>query len=1049
MINADGRSVSPIGTATVNVSLGNLYVEHSFMVLDELSSTAILGCDFLTKHNLVIDFSQRKAYCSGNPNFQLELQLISSSGTTCKMLTLDDELPQAIPTTVKDAAFPSYDMPTDVHPDLQKVVADHKLLFSQQLGKTTITTHVIDTGDAAPVKVPPRPIPFHYAERVHNQLQEMARDGIIRPSNSPWRAPAVYVPKSNGELRICVDFVQLNRVTKKNSYPVPRADGPQQKLSGKCVFSKLDLRSAYWQFPMEEQSIEKTGFCPGPGYGLWEFMVMPYGLTGATQTCQQALDSVLADCKYCVDNYVDDCIVYSNDMESHIRDLQEVLGRLLKAGFTLRGSKCAFGRSTITHLGFQYSPSGVTPSAERTETIANWPVPKSTKELRSFLGLANFYRRFIHNFAEIAASLTELTSSKLTFSWTEQRQQAFDILRKALISPPVLDYPTQNDQFVLTTDASDNGIGAILSTKRGTVVEYASRVLNSAEKKYTTTEKECLAIVWAVRKFRHFLLGAPFILETDHKPLMWLESAKPSNARSQRLERWTLELRAFNFTVVHRPGTSNTHADTLSRLPVSLVAVETALSTSQISQAQRKDPILSAVIKTLEANKHSTRPTGQWTKFPLRRYQQIWSQLTLQETVLCRKVKSPTMSEEKLLIVVPYSLCKEFLVIAHDKAGHQGTDRTFSQLSQIAYWVGMSKDVTRYCSYCTRCQYTKSPPNQPAPLQPVLASRPWELVAVDILKVPISPQGNQYILVAQDYFSKWPFAQGMPDQKADRIIRILRDQVFTLVGPPERLHSDQGRNFESQILGDLCKAFQVTKSHTTPYHPMGDGLVERMNRSLLNLLRTFVQNEGDWEQHLQLLLYIYRTTKHSSTGLSPYEILFGQNPPSLHIPNFRATTILDPGEYHHELQKKLLELRELVDSNIVQSAERQQLSYKGTKPPQLHQGQRVLLSNPTKGKLDPRWTGPWVVEQCDNSTTVKLKKDNKKQVVHINRVRPLLEEDNENTSIAEWSPPLFHEVPFQPPDPPAPTNNANENSCRQLPTTRSGRAVKPVDYYGF
>ena len=230
---------------------------------------------------------------------------------------------------------------------------------------------------------------------------------------------------------------------------------------------------------------------------------------------------------------------------------------------------------------------------------------------------------------------------------------------------------------------------------------------------------------------------------------------------------------------------------------------------------------------------------------------------------------------------------------------------------------------------------------------------------------------------------------------------------------------------------------------------MGDGLVERMNRSLLNHLRTFVQNEGDWEQHLQLLLYIYRTTKHSSTGLSSYEILFGQNPPSLHIPNFRATAILDPGESHHQLQKKLLELRELVDSNIVQSAERQQLSYNGTKPPQLHQGQRVLLSNPTKGKLDPRWTGPWVVEQYDNSTTVKLKKDNKKQVVHINRVRPLLEEDNENTSIAEWSPPLFHKVPFQPPDPPAPTNNANENSCRQLPTTRSGRAVKHVDYYGF
>ena len=432
---------------------------------------------------------------------------------------------------------------------------------------------------------------------------------------------------------------------------------------------------------MEEQSIEKTAFCPGPGYGLWEFVVMPYGLTGATQTCQQGLDTLLADCKCCVDKYVDDCIVYSNDMKSHIRDLQEVLGRLLKAGFTLRGSKCAFGKSTITHLGFQYSPNGVTPSAERAEAIANWPVPTSPKELRSFLGLANFYRRFIHNFAEIAAPLTEFTSSKLTFLWMAQCQQAFDTLHKALISPPVLDYPRKNNQFVVMTDASDNGIGAILSTRRGTVMEYASRVLNSAEKKYTTTEKECLAIVWTVHKFRHFLLGAPFILETDHKPLKWLESAKPSNARSQRLERWALELRAFDFEVVHRPGTINMHADTLSRLPVSLVAVESALSALQISQAQREDPILSNIIKTLEAKKRPARHTRQWNRFPWRRYQQIWFQLTFHKTVLCCKVKPPTMSKEKLLTVVPYSLREEFLTIAHNKAGHQGTDRTPSQLS--------------------------------------------------------------------------------------------------------------------------------------------------------------------------------------------------------------------------------------------------------------------------------------------------------------------------------------------------------------------------------
>ena len=201
---------------------------------------------------------------------------------------------------------------------------------------------MIETENALPVKVPARPIPFHFKDRVHTQLKEMADAGIIQPSNSPWCTPAVYVPKANGEIRICVDFVQLNKVTKKDSYPVPRADGPQQKLANKKVFAKIDLKSAYWQFPMHKDSIEKTAFSPGPGYGLWEFTVMPYGLTGATQTCQRGLDEVLRDCKDCVDNYIDDCIIFSDDMSSHATDLSRVLSKLAAAGFTLRGSKCFF-----------------------------------------------------------------------------------------------------------------------------------------------------------------------------------------------------------------------------------------------------------------------------------------------------------------------------------------------------------------------------------------------------------------------------------------------------------------------------------------------------------------------------------------------------------------------------------------------------------------------------------------------------------------------------------------------------------------------------------
>ena len=871
----------------------------------------------------------------------------------------------------------------------------------------------------------------------------MAHEGTIRPSSSPWCAPAVYVPKPNGEIRICVDFIQLNRCTKKDSYPVPRADRPHQRMAGKRIFSKLDLRSAYWQFPMYQSSIEKTAFCPGPGYGLWEFVVMPYGLTGATQTCQRGLDEIFRECNDCVDNYVDDIIVFSDDMDSHVSDLRRVLEKLKSAGFTLRGSKCLLGQQSITHLGFHYSADGVTPSVDKTKTIAEWPVPKSAKELRSFLGFANFYRNFVPGFAHISAPLNDLTGKSTAFMWTTKHQIAFDTLRQSLMSPPILDYPRQEDHFTLTTYASDVGLGAVLTTSRGTVIEFASRALTLAEQKYTTSEKECLAIIWATRKFRHYLLGTSFTLETDHKPLEWLESHRQSHARSQRLERWSLELRAYDFNIVYRPGKSNQCADSLSRLPVTVVGWDQPLSAQQIANAQRQDPTISVVCEHLQNNPNTAPTSPNWKRFPLRRFRQLWSQLTLSDSVLYRTVKSPTMVETKWLVVVPKSLQNCFLAEAHEHAGHQGMERTLSRLMQHAYWVGMAKDVGQYCGCCIKCQITKAPPHVPVPLKPVIASRPWKLVAVDVLKVPISLQGNEYILVAQDYFSKWPFAVPMPDQKAERIVRILKDQLFTVVGPPEKLHSDQGRNFESHILQELCKAFRISKSRTTPYHPMGDGLVERMNRTLLNLLRTYTEDHGDWEEHLQLLLFAYRTTKHSSIGLSPHEVLFGYNPPSLLVPTPNIPELMDPAKYSTVLHKKLLELRELVEANIVDSVAHLRETYHSGESITLTVGQKVLVDNPTRGELDAHWTGPWIVIRQD-ATSVKVKMGTKEQVVHINRIRPLLQKDTLEEGPHNWTPPLFQNLESGE----AQDDDQETENSTSARTTRSGRVVRPPERYG-
>ena len=328
---------------------------------------------------------------------------------------------------------------------------------------------------------------------------------------------------------------------------------------------------------------------------------MPYGLTGATQTCQRGLDEILKDCKDCVDNYIDDCIVFSDDMDTHITDIRRVLSQIAGAGLTLRGSKCLFVLSCISHLGFEYSSQGVTPIEEKTQAVAEWPTPTTVKEVRSFLGLANFYRRFIPNFADVAAPLTALTGAKATFTWDDSQTKSFEALKRDLTSPPILDYPNRTDKFILTTDASDVGIGAVLSTARGTVVEFASHTLSAAERNYATIEKECLAIVKAVRKFRHYLIGAHFTIETDHKPLEWLESTRASHTCSQRLERWFLELRAYDFTVVYKRGEINQNADALSCRPVALVAVCPPLETADIAQAQREDPVLSIVFHQLES----------------------------------------------------------------------------------------------------------------------------------------------------------------------------------------------------------------------------------------------------------------------------------------------------------------------------------------------------------------------------------------------------------------------------------------------------------------
>ena len=831
---------------------------------------------------------------------------------------------------------------------------------------------------------------------------------IIRVSSSPWLAPAVYVPKKSGEIRICIDYRGLNKQTVKDAYPLPLPDEVQNRLSGSKVFSKLDLHSGYWQLPVKEEDCIKTAFCPGPGVGLYVFCRMPFGVTGGPSSFQRLMDKVLHGLPFAI-SYIDDVLVHLPDMKCHLQHLQQVFERLANAGQTLRGSKYQLGLDKVHYLGHVFSESGMSPDKEKIAVIKDWPIPKTVTEIRQFLGLASYYHRYIQQFADITTPLHYLTEKTATFVWTEECQKGFQRLKDLLSQAPVLCYPSLTKDFELQTDASAVGLGVVLE-QDGHVVAYASRSLTHAERQYSVIERECLAVLYAVKQFRHYLLGRAFVLHTDHQPLQWLSAQKMEG----RLCRWALALQEFDFTIKYRRGSSNANADALSRVPTipstcaGTVTVP-ELTLEDVAQEQGNNEVLNEV-RRLVSSGLSNQPR-HWNQHPIRKFSRIRSQLCVVDGVLCRKYTPGPLEKEKIVPIVPLSLQPTALKANHDiiSSGHQGVEKTLQRLKHTAYWIGMAKDTALYCRSCMVCQRSKLPMPTPVPMTNVPIGHPWQMLAVDVLQVPVSSRGNCYLLVLQDYFTKWAEAIPMPNQTAECIAGILID-LFSRFGIPEILHSDQGANFESTMIRRVCAAFGVLKSRTTAYHPQGDGMVERFNRTLLQLLRCYTeQNDVDWEGNLPLVLYAYRTASNASTGFSPFVLMMGRDPVLPSLPSMTNSSAEDPTSYDSNLRVKMAELRDMVESHIVQEAKRQKEHYDTrTQSREFWEGDAVWLQNPTAGKLDPKWEGGWVVKKVHSPVTLQIehRKSLRSRVVHINRIRRCILREKESTLSrdVEWEP---------------------------------------------
>jgi len=594
---------------------------------------------------------------------------------------------------------------------LRQLLWKHSHVFSKDendLGWTDLVTHTIDTGDSRPIRQQLRRHPPAHQKEIDKQVSDFMERGVVESASSPWSSNVVLARKSDGTWRCCIDFRQLNAVTRKDAYPLPKTDQCFDALAGSCLFSLIDLRSGYHQRALAPEDADKTAFVTRRG--IFRFKVFFFGLTNAVATFQRLMDLVLSGLNFevCL-VYVDDVIVFSITPEQHLERLEMVLKRFEGANLKLKPSKCHLMQTEICFLGHMISKDGIAADPEKIRLILDWPTLGNLREVRSFLGLAGYYRRFVHNFSDIASPLHNLTKKNQRFVWDDKCQPAFSRLKEALTTPPVLVLPTSKNQFILDTDASDDAVGAVLSVKRNGqehVVAYAVRALNRNESNYCVTRSELLAIVHFTRHFRQYLLGRQFTVRTDHAALTWLKKT------SEPIASWLELLEEYDFVAEHRRGTSHGNADALSRHPClkkpsctachqpeeftcAAVTIPTEgvsdgcqqdpvnWTRKELNEAQRRDPDLTSIVKL----KETLTEKPSWDQIELQSADtkllwHEWDRLLLSEGTLYRKWTSVDKVTDRLQVVLPKIYRCSFIRMVHTgmTGGHLGRQKTEEQV---------------------------------------------------------------------------------------------------------------------------------------------------------------------------------------------------------------------------------------------------------------------------------------------------------------------------------------------------------------------------------
>ena len=738
------------------------------------------------------------------------------------------------------------------------------------LGKTDIERHAIKiVPEAKPVKHKLQMVSPVVLSALAEEVDRMLRLGVIEEcQGSEWLSRTVLVKKP-GKNRLCLDSRDVNKVTVKDTFPIPNIDGHLQNLKASRYIASIDLKDAYWQVVLDEESRDKTAFTI-PGRPLYQFKRMPFGLCNAAQRMCRLMDKIIPQqLRHRVFVYLDDLLVIGNDFDEFVDTIVKVANHLKEAKLTINADKSKFGFKYLKYLGFIVGDGKLQVDPDKVAAIQNFPVPKTPRMVRSFMGMAGWYRRFVPEFATMSAPITDSLKKGTKFKFTQEAVEAFKKLKDAMSSAPVLINPDFTKHFFIQCDASNRGIGAVLFQKDEEGYEHPiyfhSQKLNSAQCNYTVTEKECLAVVTAIQKFRPYVEGMPFTVITDHASLKWLMTLKDL---SGRLARWSLKLQAFDFSIEHRKGSLNKVPDALSRVFCEAVEDFEDLPILGFETTEFESEEYKELLKTVEDNKEQLPDL------------KIIDGFVYKKTLFNRT--STELNEFVWKLWIPASLTSALIAEAHEPPtkSHGGIHKTLHRLRQLYYWPNMAAQVRSYIANCEACKGAK--PNTQGSKPPMggemTTERPFQRLYIDFLGPYVrSKTGNTYIFIVLDHFSKFVFLKPMNKANSKNVIKFLIGEIFHKFGVPESIVSDNGKQFVSKHFADMAEKYSIKHLRTPIYAPQANAS-ERVNQSVLAAIRTYLQNDQrDWDINITEIECALRSAVHAATGVSPYFALFGQN----------------------------------------------------------------------------------------------------------------------------------------------------------------------------